>query len=97
MPSSLVHIGKLNQPLTFLQCHKGHSVAKITIQIPGVHNVLNSLAVRLLSNFVFLHNRRVFRVYLIDYQFLQSFSPIESEALQIVPIFVGPLIFFFYT
>ncbi|WKA07292.1 hypothetical protein VitviT2T_025137 [Vitis vinifera] len=29
----------------FVLCHRGYPVANITLQIPGVHNVLNSLAV----------------------------------------------------
>ncbi|KAK9293368.1 hypothetical protein L1049_021360 [Liquidambar formosana] len=29
----------------YILCHKGHPVADISLQIPGVHNVLNSLAV----------------------------------------------------
>lgn len=28
-----------------MQCHKGHPVADISLQIPGDHNIQNSLAV----------------------------------------------------
>jgi UDP-N-acetylmuramate-alanine ligase len=34
-----------NLVLDYLQCHREHPVADISLQIPGVHNVLNSLAV----------------------------------------------------